>query len=48
MIFDEINHAVMEKQIFKLWYGEDLLNDRHESDNSGSTCVDLYAILCDE
>lgn len=27
---------------FQIWYGEDLL-DCYESDNSGQTCVDVYA-----
>ena len=33
-----------EGEMLKLWYGEDLYNVT-ETDNSGTSCADIYAIM---
>ena len=34
--------SVSNNQEMQIWYGPDMV-DRHEGDNSGKTCVDVYA-----
>ena len=34
--------SVSNNQEMQIWYGQDMV-DRYEDDNSGKTCVDVYA-----
>jgi hypothetical protein len=43
LVFPEISPplAVTKGQELRIWFGQDLA-DKHESDNSGTTCADVY------